>query len=123
MENDHQHARPWGSVAVNYYLTVLKKNADFNGCACRSQYWYFVLVNFGVSFTLGFIEGLLFDSAGILSLLYTLAILVPYVAVCIRRMHDVGKSGWYALIPLYNLILAVTEGAKGTNEYGADLKK
>ncbi|GAA4470567.1 DUF805 domain-containing protein [Nibrella saemangeumensis] len=112
-----------GFVAVDYYLTVLKKYADFNGRARRSEYWYFVLVNFGISFTLGFIEGLLFESAGILSTLYTLAILVPYVAVCIRRMHDVGKSGWFALIPIYNFILAITEGTRSANEYGADPKK
>jgi len=49
--------------------------------------------------------------------------LVPSVAVAIRRMHDVGKSGWYALIPLYNLILACTEGVKGINEYGDDPKQ
>lgn len=111
-----------GFVAVDYYLTVLKKYADFNGRSRRSEYWYFVLINFAASFTLGFIDGLLFGNSGFLSLIYTLAILVPYVAVCVRRMHDVGKSGWFALIPIYNLVLAVTEGVKGNNEYGNDPK-
>jgi uncharacterized membrane protein YhaH (DUF805 family) len=45
------------------------------------------------------------------------------IAVAVRRMHDVGKSGWFVLIPIYNLVLAVTEGNKGTNEYGPDPKE
>ena len=52
--------------------------------------------------------------------LYSLAVLVPSIAVGVRRMHDVGKSGWFLLIPIYNLILAVTEGEKGENEYGQE---
>jgi uncharacterized membrane protein YhaH (DUF805 family) len=55
--------------------------------------------------------------------IYFLAVLVPSIALAIRRMHDVGKSGWYILIPIYNFILAVTEGDKGPNGYGEDPKK
>lgn len=55
--------------------------------------------------------------------IYSLAVLIPGIAVAIRRMHDVGKSGWYILIPIYNLILACTDGDKGQNEYGADPKE
>jgi len=51
-----------------------------------------------------------------------LATLLPGIGVAIRRMHDVGKSGWFMLIPIYNLILAFTEGDKGPNEYGEDPK-
>lgn len=51
------------------------------------------------------------------------AMLAPSIAVAVRRMHDVGKSGWFVLIPIYNLVLAVTEGDKGTNEYGPDPKE
>ena len=58
----------------------------------------------------------------ILSNIYTLAVLIPGIAVAVRRMHDVGKSGWYVLIPIYNLVLACTEGTSGDNEYGADPK-
>lgn len=50
------------------------------------------------------------------------AILIPSIAVGVRRMHDVGKSGWILLIPIYNLILSLTEGTKGENEYGANPK-
>lgn len=57
-----------------------------------------------------------------LSNIYSLIVLIPSIAVGIRRMHDVGKSGWYILIPIYNLILACTEGQYGENEYGEDPK-
>ena len=55
-------------------------------------------------------------------MLYSLAVLLPSIAVGVRRMHDVGKSGWYILIPIYNFILAVTDGEQGANEYGPDPK-
>jgi uncharacterized membrane protein YhaH (DUF805 family) len=57
---------------------------------------------------------------GILGTIFSLGVLVPGLAVAIRRMHDVGKSGWHILIPIYNLVLACTEGTKGDNEYGPD---
>ena len=55
--------------------------------------------------------------------IYILGVLVPSIGVAVRRMHDVGKSGWYCLIPIYNLILACTEGTPGHNEYGPDPKR
>jgi len=55
--------------------------------------------------------------------LYSLAMFLPAIAVGVRRMHDTGKSGWYLLIPIYNLILACTEGTPGRNEYGPDPKR
>ena len=54
--------------------------------------------------------------------IYSLAVLVPSIAVAIRRMHDIGKSGWFILIPFYNLYLFSIEGEKGTNEYGPNPK-
>ena len=48
--------------------------------------------------------------------------MLPSIAVGVRRMHDVDKSGWFILIPIYNLILAVTPGVVGPNEYGHDPK-
>ncbi|MBN8826690.1 MULTISPECIES: DUF805 domain-containing protein [unclassified Spirosoma] len=111
---------------LDNYVAVLKKYNDFNGRARRSEYWYFFLVNVIVTQGLNFINILIFNGSGLIGgllMLLNLAILVPSVAVAIRRMHDVGKSGWYALIPLYNLILACTEGVKGINEYGDDPKQ
>ncbi len=78
----------------------------------------FVLFNFLISFVVGFICG--FIGVPELVNLYSLAVLVPSIAVGVRRMHDVGKSGWFLLIPIYNLILTVTEGEKGENEYGQE---
>tara|TARA_B110000881_G_scaffold58076_1_gene49726 strand:+ start:156 stop:335 length:180 start_codon:yes stop_codon:yes gene_type:complete len=54
--------------------------------------------------------------------LYTLAIIIPSIAVGVRRMHDVGKSGWFILIPVYSFILAVSKGDEVENEYGQDPK-
>ena len=107
-------------MIMNYYLKVLQNYATFSGRARRSEYWYFVLFNVIISIALGFIGGMM--GISILSSIYSLAILVPSIAVGVRRMHDVGKSGWFLLIPIYNLILACTDGVKGENEYGADPK-
>lgn len=105
---------------MNYYLKVLQNYANFDGRARRSEYWYFVLFNIIISFTLSYV-GIMMGTT-ILSNIYTLAVLIPGIAVAVRRMHDVGKSGWYVLIPIYNLVLACTEGTSGDNEYGADPK-
>ena len=116
---------PMALSVLNNYIAVLKKFADFNGRSRRSEYWYFFLVNALVSMTFNFIGIALNGSSfvGLLSMVFTLAVLVPSIAVAVRRMHDVGKSGWYALIPIYNLILACTEGVAGENEFGANPKK
>jgi uncharacterized membrane protein YhaH (DUF805 family) len=105
---------------MNYYLHVLQNYATFNGRARRSEYWYFVLFNVIVSLVLGFVGGLI--GFELLSSVYSIAVLIPSIAVGVRRMHDVGKSGWFLLIPIYNFILAVSEGNQGPNEYGADPK-
>lgn len=105
---------------MKYYLDVLKKYADFNGRARRKEYWMFVLFNMIFTYTLLFID--IYLQIGVLNVIYSLALLIPSIAVAVRRMHDVGKSGWYILIPIYNLILAVTDGEKGPNEYGEDPK-
>lgn len=105
---------------MNYYVSVLKNYFNFNGRARRSEFWYFTLINCVIIFVLGFIGRLLHTS--LLSSIYSLAVLLPGIGVAVRRMHDIGKSGWFILIPIYNIILAATEGAKGDNEYGADPK-
>jgi uncharacterized membrane protein YhaH (DUF805 family) len=106
---------------MNWYLAVLKKYAVFNGRARRSEYWYFVLFSTLISVALIILGALIHIE--ILDSLYSLAILVPSIAVGVRRMHDVNKSGWYLLIPIYNLILACTDGYNGPNEYGSDPKR
>jgi uncharacterized membrane protein YhaH (DUF805 family) len=106
---------------MKWYLTVLKKYAEFNGRARRSEYWYFTLFSTLVSI------GLILADAGLkteyLYTVYSLGVLVPSIAAGVRRMHDVNKSGWYILIPIYNLVLAFTDGTEGPNQYGNDPKR
>lgn len=112
---------------MNYYTEPLKKYAVFNGRAGREEYWYFFLFNFIIVFVLGLIEGLLGiapeSDDSIFANIYSLAVLIPSIAVGVRRMHDIDKSGWYILIPLYDLILALRKGTEGDNKYGSDPKK
>jgi uncharacterized membrane protein YhaH (DUF805 family) len=105
---------------MNYYLAALRNYVGFSGRARRAEYWYFFLFNIIISFVLGFVGGLLKTS--LLGMAYSLAVLLPGIAVAIRRMHDVGKSGWFLLIPIYGLILALTPGDAGPNAFGADPK-
>ena len=106
---------------MKWYLKCVKDNyGNFKGRASREEYWMFVLFNFIFIIALSFIEVFLFGLySSILSNIYYLAVLVPTIAVGVRRMHDTGKSGWFLLIPIYNLILAVTSGESGENQYGA----
>jgi len=114
--------------AMNWYLTVLKKYVQFSGRARRSEYWYFVLFSSIVSMILAGVDFAMGTrtaggfGGGTLGSIYSVAVLLPSIAVGVRRMHDVGKSGWFILIPIYNLILACTDGEKGTNQYGPDPK-
>lgn len=100
---------------MDYYRIAFNKYAVFDGRARRGEFWVFFLVNQIVLWGVGFISPFL-------SGLFSLAVIIPYIAVGIRRMHDVNKSGWYFLFPLYNLILAFTDGTQGDNEYGVDPK-
>lgn len=121
------------------YLKVISNYATFSGRARRSEYWYFVLFNMifaiiamvldnvlGTTFKMGYGVQLPY---GYIYLLYVLAILIPGLAVAVRRLHDVGKSGWFiliAIIPIvgaiYLLVLMLTEGKQGINEYGPNPK-
>ena len=107
---------------MEIFLDVVKnKYAEFNGRARRKEYWMFTL--FYLIFYYGLIAlTLVADFLSIFALIFSLALLIPSIAVGIRRMHDVDKSGWFLLIPIYNLVLACTEGTKGPNQYGADPK-
>jgi uncharacterized membrane protein YhaH (DUF805 family) len=112
---------------IEWYKKVVFENyANFSGRARRKEYWMFVLTNIIIAFFIGLIAGFLASLLGsgtqIPGIVYNLAVLIPSIAVGVRRMHDLGKSGWYIIIPIYNLILACTEGDQGTNEYGPDPK-
>ncbi len=106
---------------MKWYLEVLKKYAVFEGRSRRSEYWYFFLFDFLIAVGILFISE--FMKFPILYSLYVLAVLIPSIAVSVRRMHDVNKSGWFILIPIYNLILYFTDGTQGPNKYGPDPKR
>ena len=112
---------------MEWYLKVLKNYYKFEGRARRKEYWMFVLFNLIVSIVLGIVDtavgtGIPGTDSGIIGTIYSLVVLLPSLAVAVRRMHDVGKSGWFILIPIYNFILSVSEGDTGSNEYGPDPK-
>jgi uncharacterized membrane protein YhaH (DUF805 family) len=106
---------------MNYFLSALKNYAVFSGRSRRSAYWYFVLFN--ILFAIVFAMLARFSGFALLYSAYSLAVLIPGIAVAVRRMHDVDKSGWFILIPIYNLILACTEGTQGPNRFGSDPKR
>jgi len=115
---------------MEYFFKILKYHyADFKGRARRKEFWMFSLVTAGIiiaacimAFILVSVSGtfgnIMFGIVG----LFTLAISVPALAICIRRVHDTGKNGWYIFFPIYNIILYITEGEKGDNIYGPDPK-
>lgn len=109
---------------MNWYLKVLKQYTDFKGRARRKEYWMFVLINSIISFTITYVMqgSLVSQENSWLEIGYSLAVLIPSLAVGVRRMHDVGKSGWYLLIPFYNLILACTDSEARTNKWGDNPK-
>ena len=113
---------------MHWYLDVLKRYVDFNGRARRQEYWMFVLFNFIFVVIANVIDGVA-GTYGIISLIYSLAILLPALGVFVRRLHDTGRSGfWFfiGLIPLIGaivlIIFLVQDSEPGTNNYGPNPK-
>lgn len=112
---------------MEWFVKVLKNYATFKGRARRKEYWMFTLFSIIISIVLTIIDVSIGTFSlevgrGLFSTLFSLGVIIPTIAVGVRRMHDVNKSGWFLLIPIYNLILVCTEGDKGSNEYGTDPK-
>jgi uncharacterized membrane protein YhaH (DUF805 family) len=117
---------------MEWYLKVLRQYVDFAGRARRKEYWMFTLVNVIISIVLASIDSVLEISVltvGILGLIYSLTVLLPNLAVSVRRLHDTGRSGWWlliGLIPLIGTIVLIvffaTEGELQPNAYGPDPK-
>ena len=110
-----------------WYPEVLKKYAVFSGRAHRKEYWFFFLANVLIMLALSLLAEM--SGAGLIRILYTLywlAVLVPSIAVGVRRLHDTGRSGWWmllGLVPIVGLVLLVflvLEGKRGPNAYGPD---
>jgi len=119
---------------MNWYLEVIKKYAVFEGRARRKEFWFFVLFYLIIYIVLSWIDGIMGISIGIvgiglLSGLFALAMIIPEIAVTIRRLHDTDRSGWWwliALIPIIGtiwlIVLMVFDGTSGDNQYGPDPK-
>jgi uncharacterized membrane protein YhaH (DUF805 family) len=112
---------------MNWYLDVIKnKYAQFDGRARRKEYWMFFLFNVIISIVLSVIDSMV--GMPVLGGLYFLAIIIPGVAVTIRRLHDTGRSGWWALLgllPVVGLVLLVflvLDSQPGDNQYGPNPK-
>jgi len=125
-----------GSPFDIYKSALTKKYADFTGRARRAEYWWFVLINFGVAIGISVVSLILIlsdDSLLGLGLLlywvYALGVFVPSLAVTVRRLHDTNKSGWMLLIgliplvgPILLLVFYFTDGDPGTNRFGPSPK-
>ena len=121
---------------MHWYIDVLKKYAVFSGRARRKEFWMFFLFSTIISILLALIDEFMGwhieldeDSLGFLSTLYYVAVIVPYLAVIFRRLHDTGRSGWWfliAFIPLVGvlilLVFLILQGTRGENRYGPDPK-
>jgi uncharacterized membrane protein YhaH (DUF805 family) len=124
---------------MKFYLKVLQNYATFRGRARRSEYWYFVLFNVIFSLVAILIDNLLGTTFkfgygvsmpyGYIYLLYVLVMIIPSVSVSVRRLHDVGKSGWMyfiILIPIVGaiwlLVLFFTDSQAASNKWGENPK-
>ena len=115
-------------LKTNFLKVVRDNYTNFNGRARRKEYWQFVLVNFIISIAANILT-FVSEYLAFISFIIAIGLLLPSLAVAVRRLHDTNKSGWYlliALIPiiggLYLLYLMVVEGDKGSNQYGPDPK-
>jgi uncharacterized membrane protein YhaH (DUF805 family) len=107
---------------LEIYLGVLKKYAVFSGRARRKEYWVFVLLSMIVSIALSII-GYLAGVHDLVSNIYNLAVLVPSIAVGVRRLHDTNRRGWWLLFLFYNLFLLSQDSQPSKNRFGPDPKR
>lgn len=100
----------------NAISVCFKKYVTFSGRASRSEYWFWFLF-----YLLIYLVGSIVVAAvGNQNLMYLfiLPVALPSVAVSIRRIHDTGRSGWFILVPIYNLVLVCSSSNPGSNKYG-----
>ncbi|MEV7526102.1 DUF805 domain-containing protein [Streptomyces sp. NPDC091371] len=127
LQKDWPTTRPLGGL-VHYYTDVLKKYVDFSGRARRQEVWMFVLCNMVVEAVVLTLD-VLFGAMFILYAVYTLAIALPAISLTVRRLHDLGKAGWWYFIGcipiigwIWMLVLMATAGQPHENKYGPSPK-
>ena len=114
---------------IEAYKKFFKNYVNFNGRSTRSDYWYVILINAIIGFVLGFIGGLIPDLEGVtsvISTIYSIAVFIPGIAIAVRRLHDINKSGWFYLlsfIPLVGTIILIVfycmASIDSNNKYGS----
>ncbi|MEU6857496.1 DUF805 domain-containing protein [Glycomyces sp. NPDC046736] len=113
---------------MNWYLAVLKNYVGFSGRARRKEYWMFVLFHF-IALMVLYIPFAVTQEPVFMTLyfVYALAVILPALAVSVRRLHDTGRSGWMYLInfiplagPIILIVLLAQEGHYGSNAHGED---
>ncbi len=120
---------------MNWYVQVLKRYADFSGRTRRKEYWLFVLFNILISIVLTVIDFMIGTYSasvgmGLLGGIYACAVLIPAIAVTVRRLHDSDRSGWWCLLilipilgPIVVLIFMIIDGTPGPNRFGPSPKE
>ena len=120
---------------MNWYIKCIKNYTNFSDRARRKEYWMFLLFNIIIFMVLGFISGLLSETFNselpvYIIVLYALFIIIPHLAVAVRRLHDINKSGGYWFVrfipiagPIWLLVLLVEDSSNGTNKYGPNPKR
>lgn len=119
---------------MNYYLSALKKYAVFSGRASRKEYWMFFLFNIIFSILAMILDNVLSITIkglgyGPIYIIFMLAMIIPALAVSVRRLHDTGRSGWMYLLvfipiigTIWFLVLMLIDSDPGNNEYGENPK-
>ena len=107
--------------------SMYQNYANFKGRSRRSAYWFAYLFYAAITMVLSVTTATTNSATGMpengpVYWIWVLANALPMLAVGVRRMHDVGKSGWFILIPIYNIVLLATEGTKEDNTYGVPAK-
>jgi uncharacterized membrane protein YhaH (DUF805 family) len=127
---------------IEYYIQAFQKYAQFSGRATRAEYWWFYLVTIAVSLLLAILDSVFSIPFGLISIIYGLVSLIPQLAIQVRRLHDVDKSGWLLLLPFAFLLISflilpiigfiissiwifrlyIRDSTPGSNKYGPNPK-
>lgn len=114
---------------IDWFVKGLKNYANFKGRARRKEYWFFVLIQFILIFIAAILDSILFGDPSLLYTIVALGLFIPSLAVAVRRLHDIGKSGWWyliCLIPIIGSILLIiwlaTETKQENNQWGSPAK-
>jgi len=91
---------------MKWYLHGLRQSGDFAGRARRKEFWMFLMFNIIITFLISII-GSIIGYMGVLVFLYNVAVLIPFLSLTVRRLHDTGRSGWCWLLSICPYIAAI----------------